>query len=350
MARLGNQAFAIPILVATPGYALMKTVLLTGANGFLGGHLCRQLLGRGYAVRAFVRPKSDQRALEGLPLDIWLGDLHDTDHVRAATYGCDLVVHAGALAQMNPARSKDVVAVNIGGTAAVLSAAIEAGVERLVFVGTANVFGFGTKECPGNEQRPYMGNRYGLDYMDSKRAATDLVLQAVRDYQLPAVLVHPTFMLGPLDYKITSNALLLALCRRQIKGIPAGGKNYVHVADVATATVNALTMGRIGESYILGNANLSYREAFALMAEVTNTRPPTLSIPPALTSAVGQLLDWKTKLIGQPAQLNSAMVAVANDGHYFNVSKAVTELNLPQTPIRVAIQEAFEWFRQHGYV
>lgn len=326
----------------------MKTVLLTGANGFLGGHLCRELLRRGYGVRAFVRPDSDQRALDGLPLDIWTGDLRNPVNVRAAIYGCDYVIHAGALARVNPARSRAVVDVNLGGTAAVLAAAVQAHVERLVYVGTANVFGFGTKDQPGNENSPYNGSRYGLDYMDTKRAATDLVLQAVRNDQLPAVLVHPTFMLGPLDYKITSNALLLALYRRQILGIPAGGKNYVHVNDVAMATVNALSEGRLGESYILGYENLSYREAFTLMAQVMNVRPPAMAVSPALASMLGKLSDWTSALTGKPAQLNSAMTAVANDGHYFSVTKALNELKLPQTPVRTAITEAFNWFRESG--
>jgi dihydroflavonol-4-reductase len=328
----------------------MKTVLLTGANGFLGGHLCRELLARGYGVRAFVRPQGDNRVLNGLPVDIWPGDLREIDNVRAATYGCDYVIHAGALAQVNPARSRTVVDTNIGGTAAVLAAAIQADVERLVFVGTANVFGFGTKNNPGDETFPYMGEPYGLDYMDSKKAATNLVLQAVQNDKVPAVLVHPTFMIGPLDYKITSNALLLALHRRQVAGIPAGGKNYIHVADVAVATVNALTMGTIGESYILGNENLSYDEFFSLVADVAKVKKPAYTIPPLITSLIGRLSEWQGRTLGVRTQLNASMAMVANDNHYFNVSKAVNTLMLPQTPIRIAIQQAFDWFRQQRYV
>lgn len=328
----------------------MKTILLTGANGFLGGHVCRELLRRGYAVRAFVRPGSDQRTLTDLPVDVWTGDLRDVANVRGATYGCDYVIHAGALASVNPARSKTVVEVNVGGTAAVLAAAVQANVDRFVFVGTANVFGFGTKKHPGDELYPYMGARYGLDYMDSKRAATDLVLEAVRQDALPAVLVHPTFMLGPLDYKITSNALLLALYRREVMGVPTGGKNYVHVADVATATVNALTTGHIGQSYILGNENLSYREAFSRFARWMQVRPPTLPVLPPLANAIGRLSDWKYRLSRQPTRLNSAMTAVANDGHYFNVTKARHELDLPQTSLQTAVEQTVHWFRQQHFL
>lgn len=328
----------------------MKTVLLTGANGFLGGHLCRELLQRGYAVRAFVRPGSDNRALSGLPLDIWHGDLREVANVRAATYGCDYVIHAGALAQVNPARSRTVVDVNLGGTTAVIQAALESTIDRLVFVGTANVFGFGPKHKPGDETVPYMGKPYGLDYMDSKRAATNRVVEAVRQDGLPAVLVHPTFMIGPLDYKITSNALLLALYKRQVAGIPMGGKNYVHVADVATATVNALTMGNIGESYILGHENLSYREFFSLVANIIHVRQPAVLIPPWLASLIGRFSEWQCSLLNRPAQLNSAMARVASDGHYFSVTKAIDALNLPQTPIQTSVSQAFDWFRQHNYL
>lgn len=328
----------------------MKTVLLTGANGFLGGHLCRELLGRGYAVRAFVRADADRRAIDGLPVDLWMGDLRDPVSVLAAVQSCQYVIHAGARAQVNPARSQEVVDVNVGGTEAVLAAAVQAGVERLVYVGTANVFGFGTRKKPGDESYPYMGDRYGSDYMDSKRAATNLVVRAVRQDGLPAVLVHPTFMIGPLDYTITSNALLLAVYRRQIAGVPGGGKNYVYVGDVATATVNALTMGRVGESYILGNENLSYREAFGLMALVMNVRPPTMPVPPVLAMAIGWAGDLTHKLTGRRARLNSSMTAIANDGHYFSVTKALDELSLSQTPVRVAIAQAFDWFRQHNHL
>lgn len=328
----------------------MKTVLLTGANGFLGGHLCRELLRRGYAVRAFVRPDSDLRALAGLPVDIWTGDIRDMANVRASVYGCDCIIHAGALAQVNPARSSLVIDVNVGGTAAVVQAALQAEVERFVFVGTANVFGFGTKKHPGDELYPYMGARYGLDYMDSKRAATDLVLNAVQREGLPAVLVHPTFMLGPLDYKITSNALLLALYRRQVLGIPMGGKNYVHVDDVATATVNALTMGRVGQSYILGNENLSYRESFSRFSEWLNVRPPTLPVLPPMADVLGRFGDWRHRFTGQLTRLNSAMTAVANDGHYFSVTKARHELALPQTALRSAVEQALDWFRTHHFL
>ena len=144
--------------------------------------------------------------------------------------------------------------------------------------------------------------------------------------------------------------MLLELFRGRVIGHPVGGKNFVHVRDVAVATVNALTQGRIGESYILGNQNLSYQEAFQLMAQLMHVSPPRWTIPPGLARLYGGLCDAWSGLSGRPGQLNSAMVAVANDGHYFCSQKAITELALPQTPIAEAIREAFDWFKQHDYV
>jgi dihydroflavonol-4-reductase len=326
-------------------------VLVTGANGFLGRHLVAELRRRGQPVRALLRPGAPapfDAADAGITYHF--ADITEAAQVAGAAEGCAAIIHAAALASVNPARNPAVWATNVTGTEAVLREAHRAGVCRLVYVGTANVFGFGTQETPGDETRPYAGRRYGLDYMDSKRAATDLVLRAVATGQLPAVLVHPTFMLGPDDAKPTSNALLLELYHGRLPGYPPGGKNYVHVRDVATATVNALTMGRVGESYILGNENLSYREAFARLARVLGVAPPRWPIPPGLAVAYGQFCDMKAWLTGRPGPLNAAMAAVANDGHYFDPAKARAELALPQTAIDQAVAEALAWFRAHDYV
>ncbi len=327
-----------------------QTVLLTGANGFLGAHLTRELLRRGYTVRALVRSRQTSATLAGLPIDLVEGDILNVDALDRAAVGCDALIHAAALAQVNPARSPMIRAVNETGTANVIRAAQRANVGRLVYVGTANVFGFGTLDLPGDETTPFAGHRYGSDYIDSKRAATMRVEQAVREIGLPAVLVHPTFMLGSLDAKPTSGQLLLEVYRGRLIGYPAGGKNYVSVRDVATATVNALTQGRIGESYILGHRNISYRDAFRLMAERIHVSPPRLPLPPALARLYGYGCDAWSQLTGRLMPVNSAMVAVANDGHYFQSQKAITELGLPQTSVETAIDEAFDWFKKHDYV
>lgn len=212
----------------------MPTVLVTGANGFLGSHIVRELSGRGYAVRALVRAGSlpsthTRQMLSDSSVSLHVGDLRHPATIEAAVTRCDAVIHAAALAQVNPARSPAVWETNLGGTQILLRAARRVGVSRFVYVGTANVFGFGTREQPGDETCLFAGHAYGLDYIDSKWAATQCVRQAVREWGLPAVLVHPTYMLGPLDAKPTSGRLLLELYRGRVIGYPADGKNYVHV-------------------------------------------------------------------------------------------------------------------------
>ncbi|TGE03740.1 NAD-dependent epimerase/dehydratase family protein [Hymenobacter fodinae] len=332
---------------------MTRRVLVTGAGGFLGRHLVQQLRQQGYAVRALLRrPLTGAVGEPAFPAEVEcvVGDVCRPETVAHLAEGCWGIVHAAALAQVNPARDPAVWDVNYGGTDTVLRLARQAAVQRFVYVGTANVFGFGPLARPGDETHPFAGRRYGLDYMDSKRAATALVEQAVREWRLPAVLVHPTFMLGPGDAKPTSNALLLELLRGRVPGYPAGGKNYVHVHDVAVAAVNALTQGRVGESYVLGHQNLSYRDAFRLMAEVLHVPAPRWPIPTPLARLYGTASALGARLTGRPGRLNPAMVAVAADGHYFDAAKARAELGLPQTPIAQAVADAYDWFKTHRYV
>jgi dihydroflavonol-4-reductase len=326
------------------------TILLTGANGFLGSHIARELLNRRYVVRALVRPGSNRKTLPELPIEIVEGNLLNPDDVLRAAKGCKAVIHAAALAQVNPAQDSAVWDVNKTGTENVLQAVEKTNMARMVYVGTANVFGFGTKEQPGTERSPYSGAAYGVDYMDSKVAATELVKQAAHRHEVPAIMVHPTFLLGPLDGKPTSGAMLLAVAQKQLPGYPMGGKNVVHVRDAAIATVNALTMGRLGESYIVGNENLTYCDLFGLMADVANVSSPRFAVPPSVAIFYARVSEWLANIRGRVPAVNVPMAMIANDGHYFSSEKAVRELNLPQTPIREAIQEAYDWFSINGYL
>ena len=174
----------------------MQKILVTGANGFLGSHLVYELIARGCAVRALVRSATNCPTISPLltdktPIELWEGDLTRPETVRGCADGCAAIIHAAALASANPARNPALWAVNLGGTETIIREAKQAGVERFVYVGTANVYGFGMLADPGDETCPFAGQRYGSDYMDSKVAATNAVLRAVSEHELPAVLVHP---------------------------------------------------------------------------------------------------------------------------------------------------------------
>lgn len=328
---------------------MSERVLVTGGDGFLGTHIVRELLGRGHTVRVMSEPGREAPGLTGMAVERVEGDLRQARAVVEAVQGCAHVVHAAASTAIWPSKSELLRQINVDGTRNVVSACLSEGVERLVHVGSANSFGFGSKDSPGDETRPYGGGVYGLGYMDTKREAMDLVLAAVRDQGLDAVVVAPTFMLGPGDFGPGSGQMLLSVAAGEVPGITRGGRCYVHVRDVAMATVNALTMGRKGECYIAGHENLSYGEAFGLMARVTGAKPPRLQFPGVAVLAVGALGSLQGKLLGRAPKVSMPMARISTDEHYYSSAKAVHELEMPQTPVETAVREAWAWFREHAY-
>ncbi len=330
---------------------MSKKVLVTGADGFLGNNIVRELLSRGYEIRAFIEPSRQPKTLEGLPdLTFFRGDLLNPEDVEQAMEGYPFVIHAAANTTVVPARSEIIRRVNLDGTRHIIAAAIKHKIERMVFIGTANTFGFGSKENPGYEGTPYNGGQYGLDYMDSKYEAFLELMTAVKDLNLPAVVVNPTFMLGPYDVKPSSGAMIVNLYQGKVPGYTRGGRNYIYVKDAAIGVVNALEKGRIGESYIIGNANMSYKEAFFLIADTIGAKRPSVYFPPFATKAFAVLLTLVAKLQGKLPNISLPMAKIGCDEHYFTAAKAIREIDLPQTPLSIAIRESFEWLRDNGYL
>ena len=330
---------------------MIKKVLLTGADGFLGNNIVRELVSRGYEIRAFIEPTRQPKTLEGLPnLTFFRGDLLNLNDVKQAMEGCPFVIHAAANTTVIPAKSEIIRRVNLDGTRHIIAAAIKHKIKRLVFIGTANTFGFGSKEKPGYEGLPYKGAQYGFDYMDSKYEAFLELMSAVKEQQLPAVTVNPTFMLGPYDVKPSSGAMIVNLYQGKIPGYTSGGRNYIYVKDAAFGVVNALEKGKIGESYILGNTNLSYKEAFFLIADTIGAKRPAIYFPAFITTAFALLLTFIAKMQGKQPNISYQMAKVSGHGHYFTAEKAVREIDLPQTPLSIAIRESYEWLRDNGYL
>jgi dihydroflavonol-4-reductase len=325
-------------------------VLVTGADGFLGCNLVRELLKRGHRVRAFIQPERNNATLDGLDIEYFRGDILNEHVVLEASKNCDAIIHAAAITNTSPAKSMHLRRVNIQGTKHAIEAAKKNGVTRFIHVGTANSFGFGTKDDPGDETRPYSASKYGLDYFNAKHDAHRLVLREVKEYNLQAIIVNPTFMVGPYDAKPGFGTIILALYHERMPGCPVGGRNYIHVRDVAVGIANALQKGRIGECYILGHQNLSYNEIFTKISTVIGVPSPNFIYPPFLTKAYGMLGSFVGIITGKPPQVNFALARISCDEHYYTSKKAVQELGLPQTPIEIAIEEAFAWFKENGYL
>lgn len=322
-------------------------VLITGADGLLGANIVRQALRQGYQVRVLQLPSSQSPVLNGLPVEFFKGNLLNATEVDLAVAGCDYVIHAGASTAVWPSRSAATVAVNVSGTEHIIVSCLKHSVRRVVFISSAASFSRGTLENPGDETGAFDGHRYGLDYIDSKYQAHQMVEKAVREQGLPAVLVCPTFMFGPYDSKPSSGAMLLAVVRGTLPFYTRGGKNFVDARDVAAAACNALKMGRVGESYIAGHQNLTYAELFQLIAQTLKAKPPRFQIPSPLVLAYGRLHSFLAPMFGYSPMISLPIARISCDGQYFSPAKAVAELQIPQTPLEVTIRDAYHWLERY---
>ena len=330
---------------------MIKKVLVTGADGLLGSNLVRELLSRNYKVRVLLLPDSPSATLDDLNIERHFGNILQPEDLEKAMNGCTHLVHAAANTNIWPNRSEIIRKVNLDGTKNIAAAALKAGIKRMIYIGTANSFGFGPKENPGDETRPYQSGIYGLDYQDSKYQAQQYILEQVKKNQLPAIIINPTFMLGPYDSKPSAGAMILAIYHRKVPGFAPGGKNYIYVKDVAIAIANALGgKGRIGECYIAGHENLNFKEAFTKIAQITGVKPPSISFPKGILKLYGRFGSLMGNITGKAPTVSYPMTQISCDEHYFNPQKAIDELDLPQTGLEVAVKEAFAWFKEEGYL
>ena len=328
----------------------MKKIFVTGADGFLGSNVVRILLERGFEVTAFLFPNSPSKTLDGLSVEKVYGDLLNAEDLKIGMKGCDAAIHIAANTSIWPARSKFICDVNVKGTKNVIAAVLDNRLQRLTYVGTANSFGFGDENDLGNETKPFVAGKYGLDYIDSKYHAQLEVLDAVKTKNLNAVVVNPTFMFGPHDSKPSAGAMILAVQSGKVPGYSKGGRNFVHVKDAATAICNSLQQGKVGDCYILGNENLTYKQIFSLIAEVVGVKAPSIYFPKPITLLYGKISELIFKINKKEPTVSYAAAQISNDKHFFSAEKARRELGLPQTPIKQAIQEAFDWFKENKYI
>jgi dihydroflavonol-4-reductase len=322
-------------------------VFVSGADGLLGSNTVRILLERGYEVHVLIQPGSPAYTLEDLPLHFHHGDILDLETLCALTKGMDAVIHCAASTRVWPTRCAKQWEINVQGTENIIEACLRNAVKRLVHVGTANSFASGSLQAPGTERNGYAAARYRLDYMDSKREAQEKVLEAVRTRNLPALVVNPTFMLGPYDAAPSSGAMLVGIVEGKVPCATHGGKNFIYVKDAATGVANALKLGRIGEAYILGNENLSIREFFGKVGTVLKVPVPTRTFPSFLVRAYGGMNTLLGRLFRFVPDLHYPIAVLSCEHHYYSAQKAVEELKLPQTPIELGIAECYEWLRDH---
>lgn len=324
-------------------------VLVTGANGLLASNLVRELLHSGYEVRGMVRGNSNLLSLKKVDVEIFKGEINNPTDIRNAFAGCEVVVHAAANTSQWPTHYEAYKRTNVDATQFLLDEAVRRNIEKFIFVSSANVFDPGTKEEPGTEESPFSKNGKS-GYMLSKYVAQNLVLDEFRRSGLPTVVVNPTFMLGKYDAKPSSGQIILMAHGKNLMTCPPGGKNFVHVADVARGIVNSISMGKPGECYLLAGENLSYAEFFEKMKLVTGYPRKQIRLSRSLIGIAGEMGSFLESIRKKPAKLNAVNARLLCADNYYSAAKAVNDIQLPQTPISQAIEDAMEWFEQYGYL
>jgi dihydroflavonol-4-reductase len=333
-------------------------VLVTGGTGFLGAHVVRAHLARGWQVRCAVRATSPSLTLAGLDVERLEVDLADPDAIAHAMEGCDAVQHLAGVFDVGPGGRARMDALHVEATRRLCEAALSRREPpRLVLCSTSATVAWGPYTNPADERAPLgdLDTVYGHGetpyraYIESKLAGEGVV----RDYArrgLHALIVNPDYVLGAWDLKPTSGALLLAMAKYPIPMYPRGGKCFIDAEDCGLGHVLALERGQPGERYLLGVHNLSYRALMTAVARQVGRRPPRLPLPRSLTSAASSAAGTIQRLFpGRQAGLDPSVLLSMQAERYRDGSRARRELGLPVTPIEHSIAAALRWFRAHGY-
>jgi dihydroflavonol-4-reductase len=324
---------------------------LTGATGFVGHHVARLLKARGLPVRALVRGESLAGGLEKMGIEPCEGDLRDAESVSRAMEGCSHVFHVAADYRLWVPDPRSMYETNVSGTVNVMQAAWAHGVERVVYTSTVGTLAPGRKGVPSDEETPVDRRWLTGHYKRSKYAAEKRVLEYTMR-GLPAVVVNPSTPIGPADRKPTpTGQIIVDFLRGRMPAYLDTGLNFVDVEDVAEGHWLAALKGRVGQRYILGNRNMSLREFLEALAKVSGRRAPRVRLPylPVLGAAyVDEAVSrWVTK---RAPRIPVMGVKMSHHYMYFDPSKAVRELGLPQRPVEDAIKRAVIWFMEMGYV
>jgi dihydroflavonol-4-reductase len=323
--------------------------LVTGATGFVGANLAQALAARGDDVRVLRRSTSRLDALTDVPVTYVTGDLLDAGALEEAMSGCDVVFHVAALSQYWRTSKETIYRVNVDGTRNVMAAALVAGVGRVVHTSSIAALGIPVHDQVLDETAVFPDSQAWFTYGHSKYLAEVEVRRAV-DQGLPAVIVNPGIVIGPRDINFVSGSIIRASVKGQLRIVPPGGSNIVHVADVVAGQLAAAERGRVGERYILGGENLSHWDAAVTAAAVTGGLGPLTTLPSWSLNPLAMLVDAFNGLSPQPPLLIGQQLRLGGLNIYVDSSKAIRELGLPQTPFREAAQDAFDWYRDNGLI
>lgn len=328
---------------------------VTGGSGFIGANLIHELAARGHRVKALLRPNSDRRGLAGAEYQVVEGDVLDKASLERGLNGCDWCFHVAASYHLWLRDYAPMYAANVEGTRNVLSAAGKAGCSRIVYTSTVGCIGLPVEKdgqvTPTDETAFCSEAQMSNHYKRSKWQAEQVALELARQH--PIVIVNPSAPVGPRDVKPTpTGQVIVDFLKRKMPAFLDTGLNWVHVRDVAIGHILAAERGRVGERYILGNAegNWTLQQALGVLQEITGIAAPKMRVPYGVAYAAAVVNEGISKITGRPPKAPLAGVRMAKYKMFFNPAKAIRELGLPQTPASAALSDAVTWFQQNGYL
>ncbi len=322
---------------------------VTGGTGFIGSHLVRSLLQSKYQVTALVRGNSNLGNLQGLAIDIVQGDLKDSN-IWEQMQGCEYLFHVAAHYSLWQ-KDRDLLYFNnVEGTRNILAAAKKAGIQRTVYTSSVAAIGVGKPGEIVDETHQSPVEKLVGDYKKSKFLAEQVAIEAANKGQ-DIVIVNPSSPIGAFDIKPTPTGdIILRFLRRQMPAYVDTGLNFIDVRDVATGHLLALQKGKSGDRYILGNQNLTLKQLLEQLAQITNLSAPQTSIPAWIPLTVAWIDEKILAPLGKTPSVPIDGVRMAQQPMYYDASKAIRELGLPQSPLNVALKDAVDWFMANGYV
>lgn len=329
----------------------MTASLVTGASGFVGSALARRLIAAGHRVKVLLRPTSDRRNIEELPVEIAQGNLTDKASLERALEGCNSLFHAAADYRLWTRNPDELYQSNVNGTLNIMQAALKIGVKRIVYTSSVATLGLNADGTPADENTPVTFADMIGHYKRSKFLAEAEVKKLVQEQGLPAVIVNPSTPVGPRDIKPTPTGRMVldAACGRTPAYVDTG-LNLVHVDDVAEGHWLAYERGTIGERYILGARNMTLKEILTVVAKIAGHKPPRVRLPHNLVLPIAYLAEaWAWLTDGSEPRATVDGVRLSKKYMFFSIEKAQRELGYNPRAVEQALKDAVDWFRANGY-
>jgi dihydroflavonol-4-reductase len=327
------------------------TTLVTGATGFLGNHVARQLVAAGHSVRLLVRSSSNLASLEGLNAERVTGDLQNMASLDRAMKGVRRVFHVAADYRLWTRHPEEIYESNVEGTRRLLEVAGQNGVDRIVYTSTVATIAVPVhgSVLPNEETQATLSQMIG-HYKRSKFMA-ELEATKAASAGIPVVIVNPTAPVGPGDWKPTpTGRIIVDFLNGKMPAYVDTGLNLVAVEDCAAGHLLAAEKGRIGERYILGARNMTLKEILGALAAITGRPAPRLRLPHAVALAAGYADELFSRITGREPQIPVEGVRMSRHRMFVESDKAQRELGYHPGATEPALERAVRWYSEHGYL